>query len=420
MRALLLLVGLVGALGDLPALRPRKNTIACADPLAAQDFTLKYIGGEWTEQLVDGGNGSCATIKWVDFTPWDAANVNNTQFHWHFVETSRKPTGPMSLVQLHGYLEWLHGNLSQAANPADQLADSHITLAAGSLDAFAALYRRDSVPFSARERYIPSWNLTLYSVLIEVPHGILVEIVSDTFDTFAEHSPPMREAGFEPLADDPCAPRHIPTSTRAYFENLRQIKPFSSEGLPPVWPYSMSYASSRPAEAVAFVHEYMGGSIVDQELPDDCNETIQIGLAEFVGAEPYPFYVQFLYHPQARAGYFPLRGIENYLELLHGNLTEDHYDQYMDDHLGMESVVRGDESFGAFYDVWESTRVPWFHRMASWDGVDSFLMSPGGIILEVMVAEANGEDFGLPIVNWDICSPLPVPLPRIPMPDQLA
>ena len=37
-----------------------------------------------------------------------------------------------------------------------------------------------------------------------------------------------------------------------------------------------------------------------------------------------------------------------------------------------------------------------------------------------MVAEANGEDFGLPIVNWDICSPLPVPLPRIPMPDQLA
>ena len=35
------------------------------------------------------------------------------------------------------------------------------------------------------------------------------------------------------------------------------------------------------------------------------------------------------------------------------------------------------------------------------------------------VAEANGEDFGLPIVNWDICSPLPAPMPRIPMPDQL-
>ena len=136
----------------------------------------------------------------------------------------------------------------------------------------------------------------------------------------------------------------MPTSTAAYFENLRTIAPFSSELLPPVWPHSMSFASTRPAEAAAFVHEYMGGTIIDQELPAECNATVQIGLAEFVGAEPYPFYVQFLHHPQARAGYFPLRGIEAYLERLHGNLTEDHYDQYMDDHLGMEAVVRGDDS----------------------------------------------------------------------------
>ena len=141
---------LCAAVSALPALRPRKNTIACADPLAAQDFTLKYVGGLWTDQLVDGGNGSCANIKWVNFSPDDPHNANNTQFHWHFVETSRKPTGPMSLVQLHGYQEWLHGNLSAAANPADELADMHMTLAAGSLDPFAELYRRDGVPFSPR------------------------------------------------------------------------------------------------------------------------------------------------------------------------------------------------------------------------------------------------------------------------------
>jgi hypothetical protein len=40
---------LCGAVSALPALRPRKNTIACADPLAAQDFTLKYVGGLWTD-----------------------------------------------------------------------------------------------------------------------------------------------------------------------------------------------------------------------------------------------------------------------------------------------------------------------------------------------------------------------------------
>ena len=155
----------------LPALRPRKNTIACADPLAAQDFTLKYIGGLWTEQKVDGGDGSCADIKWVNFSPWDPDNKNNTQFHWHFVETSRKPTGPMSLIQLHGYMEWLHGNLSLANNPADELADSHMTLSAGSLDPFAELYRKDGVPFSARARKIPDEDLTLYSVLVRVGKG---------------------------------------------------------------------------------------------------------------------------------------------------------------------------------------------------------------------------------------------------------
>ena len=248
---------LCAAVSALPALRPRKNTIACADPLAAQDFTLKYVGGLWTDQLVDGGNGSCANIKWVNFSPDDPHNANNTQFHWHFVETSRKPTGPMSLVQLHGYQEWLHGNLSEAANPADELADMHMTLAAGSLDPFAELYRRDGVPFSPRARFIPAENLTLYSVLVEIPHGILVEIVSDTF---ASYDGPTVASG----ADD-CAPRKIPTANAAYFSRLRTIEPYGAESLPPVWPYSMSYASTTPAEAAAFVERHMGGLVVDQE-----------------------------------------------------------------------------------------------------------------------------------------------------------
>ena len=120
----------------------------------------------------------------------------------------------------------------------------------------------------------------------------------------------------------------------------------------------------------------MGAEVVDQELPASCNATIRIGLNHFSGSDPYPFYVQWLYHPTARKGYMELSGIEEYLEKLHGNLTEDHYDQYMDDHLGMEAVVRGDASFGAFLEGWESGGVEWFHREASWDGVDSFMMAP--------------------------------------------
>ncbi|KAH8068975.1 hypothetical protein JL721_6172 [Aureococcus anophagefferens] len=352
-------------------------------PPAAAGFHAEIRRGLWTDQLVDGGNGSCANIKWVNFSPDDPHNANNTQFHWHFVETSRKPTGPMSLVQLHGYQEWLHGNLSEAANPADELADMHMTLAAGSLDPFAELYRRDGVPFSPRARFIPAENLTLYSVLVEIPHGILVEIVSDTF---ASYDGPTVASG----ADD-CAPRKIPTANAA-----------------------MSYASTTPAEAAAFVERHMGGLVVDQELPAACGAEIAIGLNHFVGSDPYPFYIQWLHHPRAKRGYMDLAGTEAYLEALHGNLTEDNYDQYMDDHLGMEAVVRGDDSFGAFVGEWRDANVEWFHRMASWDGVDSFLGAPGGVILETMVAEANGTRFDLPIVNWDICSPLPAPLPKIP------
>ena len=446
--SMLLRLGLAAGLavscaGALPQLRPRKNTIACADPLAAQDFTLKYIGGLWTEQLVDGGDGSCATIKWVNFSPDDPKNVNNTQFQWHFVETSRKATGPLSLVQLHGYQEWLHGNLSEAANPADELADMHMTLAAGSLDPFAALYHRDGVPFSPRARFIPAENLTLYSVLVEIPHGILAEVVSDHFSTY--------DGPTVAAPDLDCAPRKIPTANaasparvathpdvrrvpgalasrvarpgadlsksgaRRYFAHLRTLKPYSAENLPPIWPYSMSYASTQPAAAAAYVERYMGGAVVDQELPPACADTIAIGLNHFPNPT-YPFYVQWLHHPKAKKGYFGLRGVEDYLTALHGNLTEDRYDQYMDDHLGMESVVRGDASFGAFIDEWRAGGVEWFHRMAAWDGVDSFLEAPGGVILETMVAKANGSKFDLPVVNWDICSPLPTPLPKLPLP----
>ena len=82
------------------------------------------------------------------------------------------------------------------------------------------------------------------------------QIVSDTYDAalFRAHG------GIAAADDDPCAPRHIPTATGAYFDRLRALAPFSAEGLPPVWPYSMSYASTKPSDAAAFVEQYMGGT----------------------------------------------------------------------------------------------------------------------------------------------------------------
>ncbi|KAJ1448303.1 hypothetical protein M885DRAFT_623545 [Pelagophyceae sp. CCMP2097] len=411
-RLLCAVVCACAASASLPALRPRKSTLACADPLAAQDFTLKYIGGLFTDQRVDGGNGSCAIIKWVDFTPWDAENAHNEQFHFHFVQASRNPSGPLSLVQMEGYVEWLHGDLN--ANQRDELSDQHVTLAAGNLDAFATLYRRDGVPFSSWARPLAadgSGNRTMYSVLVQVPHGILVEIVSDVFDSFEGKAYDDEEPS--------CAPRNIPTFSKAYFEALRTREPFSSEQLPVVVPHSMSFASTHPAEAAQFVEQFMGGPVVPQSLPEGCDGEIVIGLNSFENPT-YPFYIQWLHHPKARKGSIGLSETEEYLEMLHGNLTEDHYDQYMDDHLGMETVQRGDSAFGPFVDEWRTAGLEWFHRMAAWDGVDSFLEAPGGVILETMVAEADGTHFGLAVVDWDICSPLPAPARRVPLPGRPA
>ena len=132
-----------------------------------------------------------------------------------------------------------------------------MTFAAGSLDAFVELYRRDGVPFSARARRTTPGNATLYSILVEVPHGILFEIVSDVFENFE---------GLAARADDACAPRHVPTATRAYFDALRLKTPYSSERLPPVVPHSMSYASTEPEQAAAFVERYLGAAVVHHSV----------------------------------------------------------------------------------------------------------------------------------------------------------
>ena len=46
--------------------------------------------------------------------------------------------------------------------------------------------------------------------------------------------------------------------------------------------------------------------------------------------------------------------------------------------------------------------------------------APGGVILETMVAEAVYSDFNLTYTPWDICSPLPAPLPYVPVPGSSA
>ena len=53
----------------------------------------------------------------------------------------------------------------------------------------------------------------------------------------------------------------------------------------------------------------------------------------------------------------------------------------------------------------ESAGVPFFHRMAGWDGVDLFVQAPGGQIQEVQVHTLSNSTAGLPYKTWSLCEP---------------
>ena len=140
----------------LPALRPRKVTFASTDPIAATSFLLSLFGDDGiVHATADGptkGNATCSVIKWIGFTEGHGlpCTAGSCGYQLHFVQDSRKRTGPMSLQMLRGYIESLHlggspasgGTWGTRAWQYDEFANSHVALAVRSLDGVVRKLRR--------------------------------------------------------------------------------------------------------------------------------------------------------------------------------------------------------------------------------------------------------------------------------------
>ena len=65
------------------------------DPAAAQEFAVTYLGGRAIPQPHDGGNGTCALIKWVTFD--ETCTGGGTCYELHFVNLFSHRVGPLTL-----------------------------------------------------------------------------------------------------------------------------------------------------------------------------------------------------------------------------------------------------------------------------------------------------------------------------------
>ena len=112
---------------------------------------------------------------------------------------------------------------------------------------------------------------------------------------------------------------------------------------------------------------------------------------------------------RARSGSMRVADVERYLaKLRNGSLQL--YDQFMDDHLGMNAVVPGDASAWSFLGRLNgsdavSAPTEYFWRYAGWDGLDLFFVSPAGITLEVQVTGVSDAVVAvLPHKTWQLCT----------------
>eukprot|EP00947_MAST-08B_sp_MAST-8B-sp1_P001793 g1793.t1 len=154
-----------------------KTTLSAADPDAAIDFAVRYLGaGRIQQHRAAPADGQCAKLAWAQW-PTD-------QHQWHAVRASSadwvtidrlRPAVPFNISDLATYVEELR-DLGKGVY--DQWLDYRDVFDVSDLDPIAAVLRADQVPFVVRARPEES----TCSLLLDVPrNGLAVELRSSRF-----------------------------------------------------------------------------------------------------------------------------------------------------------------------------------------------------------------------------------------------
>ena len=166
-----------------------KTTMAAADPDAAVDFAVRYLGASRVQQHRGAvADGQCAKLAWAQ---WPGAHSAHGGHQWHVVRTDHadwvsidhlRPAVPFNVSQLAAHVEGLR---DLAADVYDQWLDYRDVFDVPDLASVATALAQDGVPFLLRSSAPDGGSAkstTTCSLLVDIPrNGKAVEVRSETF-----------------------------------------------------------------------------------------------------------------------------------------------------------------------------------------------------------------------------------------------
>lgn len=375
---------------DQDAVRAWKVTYAAADPVAARDFSVEYLGAREIPQPHKGGNGSCALIKWVTF---DQSGID---YQFHFVDSFEARVGNFTLAEWSRYMQLLNGNISGIPREKyNQYMDNHVGLYVEDMKPYVKRLEEGGVPYFTRKQGVHDGGC---DVFVQLPNnGIIVELACAT----AGCCP----SDFNPVAWDLCKPafaaedaRHVraPSLHRALSGETHLSAPPPS---PSMVPWKMTYASTDPAAAANFVVDVLGASHIPhaKSLSDHCGTIRWVQFPPSSGG----WQMHFVHNPHKPEGNMSLKMLEQYFSTLHGDLRKAngtagnaYYDAFMDNHAGV--LV---DDVAPYVARLKNLGVPFFTRGP--DPQDVFVEIPGGIVFEL--AHKGPPKTPLGLTPWDLC-----------------
>jgi hypothetical protein len=265
--------------------------------------------------------------------------------------------------------------------------DTRVTLEADDLDPIAAKLVFDKQPFLARENMDGS-----FSLFMEVPHAILVEVVAPKLTVLKPQS--------WSRCDGPLPPSKVHCAlVAAHRDSLVQD----------VRPRGFVYASTKPQAAANLHASYFLGqhsensSLLLERGNGTCFEARAVQWAQPEGINKFEF--QWIHWPQmTQPGTLMLQDIERYQLQLRSNFSMSHankWDHYMDYHAGLfiddcDSVI----------ERLRADRVPHFLTPHFMKFLAVFIQDAGGLVYEVVCHKFSIVKLrDLP--QWDFCKRLP-------------
>lgn len=313
-----------------------KMTFASADPLAAREFAVNYLGAQYE---LGANSSGCSHIEWVNFSHTKGSRL---PFEFHFVKDWKYPHGGMTIDQFEDKMAKLHGGFSSF----DSFMDYHITLATDDLDPVASKLLAAGRPLLVRH------FRGSFSMFVEVPHGIVLEIVSSKLTVM------------KPQVWNRCGiPQRPAMINRISTANSGLV---TTAPIPPMRPIRAVYASTAPVEDADFFVTYFGAEKVAEQhraetaLGAGNGTCYNVQAVRFHSNSSTPvtgiteFEVWWIDSPGLRHGNYTVAQHENFLKVVHGNFTQT-YDRYMDNHLGL-FYGQSDE----FIEHLQHKRVPFF------------------------------------------------------------